>query len=145
MAFGAQSARLAVVKSAVQRGSLLALAGWFWWNVRSLDVSACVGITASVRCAAHRSWRVDFMNHSSSSRYVRIIKGQNAGRCGRVVARHTYPAHITESAEIHIVSVRISGLPTEWYRIGASDPLADVIEITEADAERAEKHWRRAA
>lgn len=86
-----------------------------------------------------------FMNHASSRRYVRIIKGPNTGRCGRVVARHTYPAHVTESGEIHIVSVRISGQATEWYRIGANDPLAEVVEITEAEAERAEKHWRRAA
>lgn len=61
------------------------------------------------------------------------------------MARHTYPAHVTGSGEIHIVSVRIFGHATEWYRIGASDPQAEVVEITETEAERAEKHWRRAA
>jgi hypothetical protein len=83
------------------------------------------------------------MHSIHSKAHVRVIKGRNAGRCGRVVARHTYPAHVTNTGEIQIASVRINGVPTQWYRCDAEH--AEIVEVSAAEAERSENGPRAAA
>ncbi len=83
------------------------------------------------------------MNSIRSKTYVRVITGRNAGRCGLVISTHTYPPPDANSTEIRIASVRISGVPTQWYRSSGAAP--EIEEVSQADAERSERGPRAAA